>query len=266
MGSAAPTTALWLSPAWRVSVAGEPARAVAMKVTGGAEPLVTVACTFWAPAVVPIVQVTWACPFAPVVSLGALTLPPPYETTKSTIRFWMGLPRPSLTCATSALGSCPPTESIWPSPDTLTSCKGTCATVAVTCALAPPTVAVICALPFPAANTTPTLGADEVTVATVVLLDAHPTVAVVIVSPRWSRTVALSGCVTPRDPRFTEDGLIRTVVGSGTSGSVPLHPTAKSARSARRRPQAMGTSIRKRGGPKVNSGAAVRQDHSRTDR
>src|SRR5260370_504711 len=76
-------------------------------------------CCCGPPPVVPTVQVTWACPSAPVVSLGALTLPPPYETTKSTIRFWMGLPRPSLTCATSALGSCPPTESIWPSPDTL---------------------------------------------------------------------------------------------------------------------------------------------------
>jgi len=95
--------------------------------------------------------------------------------------------------------------------------------------LAEPEVAVIVAVPLATAATSP---ADE-TLATDELEDSHVTDAPLIVAPPWSRTVGISCCVSPNDPKLSVVGERVTVVAMGGS-VVPPQPARLTRRTVRR--------------------------------
>ena len=111
----------------------------------------------------------------------------------------------------------------------------TCPTVTADVPVAAPEVAVIVAVPSATAVTSP--AAD--TVATVSADVAHVTVALAIVAPFWSLTVAVSCVVSPKEAklRLVAERVIEVATGVGVGvvgvvggavGPVPLSPHASS--------------------------------------
>ena len=107
-------------------------------------------------------------------------------------------------------------------------------TVVVAVALAEPDIAVIVAVPSATEVTRP----DPDTVATAASDVAHVTVALDIVAPFWSLTVAESCCVAPKDEklRVVADSVIEVATGvGGLVGVVPPSPHAASNNTAESR-------------------------------
>jgi hypothetical protein len=105
------------------------------------------------------------------------------------------------------------------------------ATVTVAVALPDPLVAVIVAVPVATGVTSPV----EETVATEAFDVAHVTVALAIVAPFWSLTVAVSCVVPPKEAKFrlVAESVIDVATGVGVGvGSVGLPSPPQLAKSS----------------------------------
>jgi hypothetical protein len=121
------TWAVWALPETATSCDAAAGMAVAVNVTGDpASPLtLAVAVLLFVPAVVPIVQVTDACPLASVVDVVADRVPPPAVVTHETATPGTPAPAEVVTRATSGWASAWPTVPVWALPDAKAIADGT---------------------------------------------------------------------------------------------------------------------------------------------
>src|SRR5512147_2217712 len=123
LASAALAEPAWLSPESLVTVAGGPARPVAVKVTGVR--FATVAVSVLMPAAAPTVQLpTVAIPCELVVWVAPVTDPPPVATANVTVMFGTPVPVPS---RTTTDGTCPTavfTTAFWVSAEVAVTLAG----------------------------------------------------------------------------------------------------------------------------------------------
>src|SRR5690242_16269902 len=118
VGTAVPTVAVWVFPAFTAICVAVPAVPVAVNVTGLPVSPVDVAVSVFGPAVGPSVHdVTVAIPLVPVVTaVVGLTVPPPEATANVTATPLTGLPFASRTITEGSTTTAVPAVAVWPFP------------------------------------------------------------------------------------------------------------------------------------------------------